>query len=497
MQGMILKIFRKYIFVILAIVIAVGGYFFVRAVGSECTFVYKDLPDPSSAANIRIDYDSIGQAEILGSEVKDNELLIHVRSVAPGRCYLSFECGDVQNIGIFYVHNNGIITRDKFFGDCTGMTVINLCILLYIVALSGYFIAKYRASVRKSLYSYDNVLYLGLIVFSLFLIITQIEALTYKNGISGVFYQAISSTQGFVVLTFPVVIVTTVCVTVSNITLMRKEGRTWRNLLAVILALTLGIGALLPFVIGTFLQSSTIIDVHFERGIGRFIEMFLENIVSAIVTYLECILLGTIITGIRAAKHVPKFDKDYIIIHGCQIRKDGTLTKLLQSRADRAIEFAKMQKDATGKDIIFVPSGGKGSDEIISEGEAIKRYLIETGISEDQILAETASVSTEENFKFAKKLIEEHYGSEDYKAAFSTTNYHVFRSGMLAEQQGLKGVEGIGSKTKRYFWINAFVREFIATIYEEKKTHIKVVAILLLINIISVLMLYLSEAVLF
>ena len=156
-----------------------------------------------------------------------------------------------------------------------------------------------------------------------------------------------------------------------------------------------------------------------------------------------------------------------------------------------------MQKDATGKDIIFVPSGGKGSDEIISEGEAIKRYLIETGISEDQILAETASVSTEENFKFAKKLIEEHYGSEDYKAAFSTTNYHVFRSGMLAEQQDLKGAEGIGSKTKRYFWINAFVREFIATIYEEKKTHIKVVAILLLINIISVLMLYLSEAVLF
>ena len=494
---MVLKLIKKYLFVILAIVIAAGGYLFVCAVGSEYTFVYKDIPDPSSATDIRIDHDSIGRAEILGSEVKDNALLVHVRSQAPGRCYLSFECGDITSIGVFYVHGNGVITRDKFFGDCTGMPVINLCILLYIVAIFGCFIAKYRASVRKSLYSYDNVLYLGLIIFSLFLIITQIEALTYKNGISGAFYQAISSTQSFVILTFPVVIVTTVLVTVSNITLMRKEGRTWRNLLAVILGLTLGIGALLPFVIGTFMQTTNLIDVHFERGAGRFIEMFLENIVSSVVTYLECILLGTIITGIRAAKHIPKFDKDYIIIHGCQIRKDGTLTKLLQSRADRAIEFAKMQKEANGKDIIFVPSGGKGSDEIISEGEAIKRYLIETGISEDKILAETESVSTEENFKFAKKIIEDHFGSDGYKAAFSTTNYHVFRSGMLAEQQGLKGAEGIGSKTKRYFWINAFVREFIATIYAEKKTHVKVVLILLLINIISVLMLYLSEAVLF
>ena len=69
-----------------------------------------------------------------------------------------------------------------------------------------------------------------------------------------------------------------------------------------------------------------------------------------------------------------------ILILGCQIGKDGSLTKLLQGRTDRAIEFAKMQKNRLGRPIVFVPSGGKGSDEIISEGEAIKRYLIEQGI---------------------------------------------------------------------------------------------------------------------
>ena len=40
---------------------------------------------------------------------------------------------------------------------------------------------------------------------------------------------------------------------------------------------------------------------------------------------------------------------------------------------------------ATGKDIIFVPSGGKGDDEVISEAQAIKNYLMEQGIDEGNI----------------------------------------------------------------------------------------------------------------
>ena len=296
-------------------------------------------------------------------------------------------------------------------------------------------------------------------------------------------------------LTFPVVIITTIFVTVSNVQLIRKEGVSWRNLLAVFLGLFLGFGSVLFFFAGEFLQTTTLIDVHYERGIGRFVEIFIENGLSSVVTYFECILLGTIIIGIKAARNIPKFDKDYIIIHGCQIRKDGSLTPLLRSRADRAIEFAKMQKEKTGKQIVFVPSGGKGQDEVISEGEAIRRYLLEQGVDEEQILPETESATTEENVRFSKEKMREHFGSDDYKVAFSTTNYHVFRTSMLARQNGLNA-EGIGARTKSYFWINAFVREFIATIVAEKMTHLKVIIILTLINIISVLLMYISEVVL-
>ena len=49
---------------------------------------------------------------------------------------------------------------------------------------------------------------------------------------------------------------------------------------------------------------------------------------------------------------------------------------------------------------------------------------------------------------------------KEAKVVFSTTNYHVFRSGVWANLAGLKA-EGIGSSTKWWFWPNAFIREWI------------------------------------
>ena len=134
------------------------------------------------------------------------------------------------------------------------------------------------------------------------------------------------------------------------------------------------------------------------------------------------------------------------------MKKDGTLTPLLQGRVDRAIEFRNEQVKCTGKDLIFVSSGGKGNDEVISEAEAMKNYY---GIKEKNILVENPSKNTYENIKYSYQIIKK----TDANVAFSTTNYHVFRAGLIATKQGLK-LEGLGSSTKSYFWINAFIREY-------------------------------------
>ena len=63
--------------------------------------------------------------------------------------------------------------------------------------------------------------------------------------------------------------------------------------------------------------------------------------------------------------------------------------------------------------------------------------------------------------------------------SFATTNYHVFRSVVIANEQGLE-CEGMGIKTKWYFYTNALIREFIANLVQERKSHF---ILLLLINL--------------
>ena len=51
--------------------------------------------------------------------------------------------------------------------------------------------------------------------------------------------------------------------------------------------------------------------------------------------------------------------------------------------------------------------------------------------------------------------------------AFSTTNYHVLRGYTLAQRLGMK-VSGLSTKTKKYFYPNAFLREFVGLLVEQK-----------------------------
>ena len=53
-------------------------------------------------------------------------------------------------------------------------------------------------------------------------------------------------------------------------------------------------------------------------------------------------------------------------------------------------------------------------------------------------------------------------------------------------------MEGIGAKTKSYFWINAFIREFIAALNSERKNHIRTLLIIIACVIPFELIIYLS-----
>ena len=449
--------------------------------------------DDESLVRVEITNDDPG-AEIKSFEVRDKTVIINFSSVKKGKTDVSVYYGDETLSYIrIYTHTFGILTFETLFGDCTGDICIPLAMIVFFSALLYVIADKLRADVRKSIYQYRNVMNLGLIVYLSFFILNLARQCYNYHGVIDSVNDFLGTIHFFSVIVLPAAFVISILVTLSSISLMRREGRSWRNMLGVILGVGICLLTLLPTALGEYLQWSpnAFMDVHNEQGAGLYIENFTEGVISMIVSYLECILIGTVVFGIKSAKHIPEFNKDYILILGCKIRKDGSLPPLLRSRADRAVEFARMQKEKTGRDICFVPSGGQGPDEVMAEADAIRNYLISQGIPGDKILPENKSVNTYENIVNSIKIIEEHSGASGSSAAFSTTNYHVFRAGLIAEELGAH-MEGIGSTTKQYFWINAFVREFIATLSSERKKHLIVIAVITLMIVLAVIIKYLS-----
>ena len=389
-----------------------------------------------------------------------------------------------------YTHMLGIITEEGAFGYYTGCRVLPVCLAAYLLLLLASFIIRLRGDMRRTPYRYANAVRFGIAVMLGFAVVQTILYIPTYRGLVHTFRNMLELMNRFTMFTLPLFFVVSILVTLESVRLIRREGRSWRNLLAVFLGVLLCVGALTPIAVGEWSQRTTLIDVHNTSAPTLYIVLMIENGIGAIVAYLECLLLGTIFVSLRAARAVPDFDRGYILILGCQTRSDGTLTPLLRGRADRAIEFDRLQREHGGPAVTFVPSGGQGDDEPVAEGDAIAAYLTQQGIPQERILVENKSATTAENIRFSMELIRAE--AKDPKVAFSTTNYHVFRAGNIALSQGVRA-QGIGAKTKRYFWINAFVREFIATLSSYAKLHLAISAALLVITAGMVALSYYSN----
>jgi uncharacterized SAM-binding protein YcdF (DUF218 family) len=66
------------------------------------------------------------------------------------------------------------------------------------------------------------------------------------------------------------------------------------------------------------------------------------------------------------------------------------------------------------------------------------------------------------------------------KIAYSTTNYHVFRSGLFARRVKMRA-QGIGARTKWYFWPNAAVREFVGLLTQHRGKQILILGSMILL----------------
>ena len=197
---------------------------------------------------------------------------------------------------------------------------------------------------------------------------------------------------------------------------------------------------------------------------------------------------------------------DYIIIHGAGL--DGTRpTPLLAGRIDKALELWNKQHQQ-GK---FVASGGQGADEVVSEAQAMRDYLLEKGVPADAILMEDKSTTTWENLKNSIAVIRADRATSggtdaasddvmasdsagacgDFTTAVVSSDFHVFRCAEYAHNLGIKA-DGIGSHTKGWYWPTAFIREFIAITKAHLWPYLVIGGIYTLINVLNYAFFYLG-----
>ncbi len=476
---------KKFLKPVIILLIVVAVIIINRLIiGDTYTIRIKNKLDTYVSHSATIVDESI--IEVKSMKYEDDVLTIVLKGKKPGGTQVEYyiEGEDDTWYGFctyFYVHKSGIITENSFIGTTNNFFIIGIEFVLFLLLLLIHRIFMCIRIAKDNMYSYELSGNMGVALF-IFLGFIFFTLVSIKQGMS--FYRIYILIDClaaifliFAYLAIPFLLIMSVFLLISNITLIRREGKKVTNVLGIVLGVFL---FLLTFS-GNFAHYLLREYTNFNQRFNYYLSFFLDAFFYSLPVYMECLMVSTLFCTIRAQKHIPKPDKDYIIILGCSIMKDGSLTPLLKGRADRAIWFSEEQKKKSGKDIIFVASGGQGSDEVISEAEAIKNYLLSQGIDESRILVEDKSTNTLENMKFSKKLIEAQ--NKDAKIAFSTTGYHVFRSGNIARKAGIKA-SGVGSKTKWYFYVNALIREFIANLSAEKKKHIINILLLLVYAVI-------------
>ena len=163
---------------------------------------------------------------------------------------------------------------------------------------------------------------------------------------------------------------------------------------------------------------------------------------------------------------------DYVIILGARVKGEKP-AKSLMERIKAATEYLKENPE-----VKVIATGGKGSNEGIAEGVAIKRELLKNGINEDRIILEDKSKNTVENFRFSLEKIRnsengknknsENNGNRKIKVLIVTNDYHIFRSKNIARKVGFDNkdyeIYGLPAKTPLISIPKSYFREFLSNV---------------------------------
>ena len=229
----------------------------------------------------------------------------------------------------------------------------------------------------------------------------------------------------------------------------------------VFILFTTGVNIINFFVLllGVILVSIYFLDIRYEKR--RNIDIYMrwrKRVVRLIILAVSLVSIASFTMLIFGTNK--NLDKtDVVMVLGAGLEGDK-VSEMLKTRLDGAVDYVDKNKDY---DFIIV-SGGKGHDELISEAEAMRRYLVDKGIDNNKIILEDKSTSTFENFKFSKEIIESKTGLyiEDMDIKVFTNGFHTMRSYFLGKRLSYGTLSTYGTKTPYTLAPYYYFREIFA-----------------------------------
>ena len=160
-------------------------------------------------------------------------------------------------------------------------------------------------------------------------------------------------------------------------------------------------------------------------------------------------------------------DIDCIIVLGCQVKEDGTLSHMLRDRLSRGVELYQM--GAAPKLLMSGDHGRKSYNEV----GAMKQYAIDNGVPSEDVFMDHAGFSTYETVYRAKEVFQAR------RVIIVTQQYHLYRALYIADSLGLEAY-GVSADHRTYAGqtmrdireVLARVKDFAMCIFEPKPTYL-------------------------
>jgi uncharacterized SAM-binding protein YcdF (DUF218 family) len=250
----------------------------------------------------------------------------------------------------------------------------------------------------------------------------------------------------------------------NGVTMVAREGARLTSLLPLLAGG--GILAVIALELATPLAGSD------ELALSATIVMLLSGYVS--FQCVSFVLYGFLYGRLGVPRHA-----DFVVVLGSGLLDGWRVSPLLASRLNRGRVIYQVLA-AGGHDPVLIVSGGKGSDEQVSEAEAMAGYLTERGFPAGRIQLEDQSESTEENLAYSQAMMDRLRPGA--RCVIVTSNYHVFRAAMIARRAGVRG-QVTGARTAGYYWPGATLREFAAVLLSHRAVNLAICVLLALVPV--------------